>query len=97
MAGKKTIIIKKPKTLRKAQPISVYAEQSQEVPQLRTKKIAGPAKNGEDNNHAESAEPFKFYCVRCGQKLAARPAWVGREVPCNTCGNTITIPKPLDE
>ncbi|MBN1676712.1 MAG: hypothetical protein JXR37_37050 [Kiritimatiellae bacterium] len=104
MPPKKTIIIKKPTSGAKpTQPISVFAERAQKPhPQLTTKKLDTPKKA-----EPEAAEPvgtkpgipatFKFYCVRCGQKLQAEAAWVGREVTCSTCGRAITIPPPLED
>lgn len=38
---------------------------------------------------------FKFYCIRCGQKLEAYDEWVDREITCPRCSAKIKIPAPL--
>jgi hypothetical protein len=40
-------------------------------------------------------EAFKFYCIRCGQKLEAYYDWVGRSIGCPRCKASIKIPEPL--
>jgi DNA-directed RNA polymerase subunit RPC12/RpoP len=40
-------------------------------------------------------EDVKFFCIRCGQKLAIRGNLVGHQVNCPLCKNNITVPEPL--
>jgi len=40
---------------------------------------------------------FKFLCPSCGQKLAAEPSWVGLELQCPSCSETLIVPSPIPE
>jgi DNA-directed RNA polymerase subunit RPC12/RpoP len=37
---------------------------------------------------------FKFNCPNCGQKILGDTSYIGHEIPCPTCRNTLTVPKP---
>lgn len=37
---------------------------------------------------------FSFRCEACGARLAAKKSWAGREVRCNKCNETVTVPQP---
>lgn len=37
---------------------------------------------------------FKFTCPGCGQRILGDTGYVGREIPCPTCRQTLTIPQP---
>ncbi len=64
----------------------------QELPVEKDKP--GPRIEGLDKS--PKAEPVKFYCVRCGQKLAVPAAGVGKKILCPNCRNAIVVPPPLD-
>lgn len=97
----KKIIIKKKSTQKKTAG-DTYADMPQDVPQLRTRKLKAPKPKivlpESEQQPAEEPEQkpmrFKFYCIRCGQKLEADAAWVGRQVNCTTCNSLIEIPEP---
>ena len=43
------------------------------------------------------ADEFKFLCASCGQKLAAEPSWIGMELECPSCHETLVVPSPIPE
>lgn len=45
---------------------------------------------------SEKKKTFKFYCIRCGQKLEAFYDWVDKDITCPRCSVSIKIPPPLD-
>ena len=84
-----------------------YTDAPMDIPQLRTRRLKAPAKpkivNPDDPDETgrlsdtERPQIFKFYCIRCGQKLAAQVGWVGRDVNCTTCNSLIKIPDPPED
>ena len=98
MAPKRIIIKKKVAKVAKSAS-DTYCDAPADVPQLRTRclKAPKPPKIIDSQALSKSAdEPamFKFYCIRCGQKLSAQTDWAGRDVQCTTCNSTIVIPDP---
>ena len=49
-----------------------------------------------DSNPGEAAY-FRFYCIKCGQKLKVRRSSEGISKPCPSCAHALTVPKPFDE
>lgn len=99
MAPKKIVLKKKSQ---KKEAGDTYAGIPQDLPQLKTRKLKAPrpkivTSDSEEPDESEGENRFKFYCVRCGQKLGARAEWAGREVECTTCHNKIEIPEPLED
>ncbi|NCC51703.1 MAG: hypothetical protein EOM20_10860 [Spartobacteria bacterium] len=97
---KKKIVLKKPVAADEESGIAERGGQDSVHPQLITRRISPPppriVSTREAIEQAKQKEPetFKFYCIRCGQKLQVQTAWVGREVSCSTCGRQIVIPPP---
>ncbi len=93
----KRIVIKK----KISKPVTeTYNDAPADIPQLRTRQLKSP-KPPKIIDPSESADPpsaqstiFKFYCIRCGQKLGAQAEWSGKEVNCTTCNSRIVIPDP---
>ena len=40
---------------------------------------------------------FSFRCKACGARLAAKKSWAGRQVRCNKCNETVTVPEAPKE
>lgn len=40
------------------------------------------------------SKSFKFFCPYCQQKYEIETQYIGWEVQCQSCGNTITVPNP---
>ncbi len=93
----KKIVLKKPASKQKKGPVTVRV--ARDFPQLKTRKIENPGKTAISTtstlDELQRPHMFKFYCVRCGQKLEAQVDWAGTEVACTTCSKQIMIPKPL--
>jgi DNA-directed RNA polymerase subunit RPC12/RpoP len=100
MAAKKKFVIKKKSASGKPQAKPASVDEEKGPPQLITRKISPPPPRIVSTREALEEKPdstFKFYCIRCGQKLQVQTTWVGKEVNCSTCGNRITVPEPLEE
>ena len=80
-------------------PPEVIATSEIEAPAVeRQKTMIAPPPIGaatHTNEKIEKKETYKFYCIRCGQKLEAYYDWVGRSIGCPRCKVSITIPEPL--
>lgn len=44
------------------------------------------------NTETKKSEPMKFFCVFCGQKLAATKEMSGQQTTCPTCNRNLKIP-----
>ena len=95
----KKIILKKPAGQKKKGPIVVRP--AEEPPQLKTRKLDHPKEKVVSTtstlDELQRPHNFKFYCIRCGQKLEAQVDWAGTQVECTTCKNKIKIPEPLKD
>lgn len=104
---KKKIIIKK-KTQVKLVPKSKASATSQLIPpppeivSTQSGQDMGLQRNKADVEEPQIREPepppprttFKFYCIRCGQKLEAYYDWIDRNIQCPRCSVIIQIPEP---
>ncbi len=69
------------------------AKQAQPEPKTEAApKEEAPAAAEQPAKKAEE-QPFKFYCVYCGQKLSASSAMTGRTISCPSCGHKIEVPQ----
>jgi len=103
MTKKKVQITKKKpaSATQEAPPPEVISTSEIEPPPVERQKtmitappIGAPTHANEPEAKKEK-ETFKFYCIRCGQKLEAYYDWVGRGIGCPRCKTVITIPEPL--
>lgn len=60
-----------------------------------SKPPIGASSHENEPKAKKEEEAFKFYCIRCGQKLEAYYDWVGRSISCPRCQASIKIPEPL--
>jgi DNA-directed RNA polymerase subunit M/transcription elongation factor TFIIS len=60
-----------------------------------TEPPLGAPSHEDEPTAIKKKEAFKFYCIRCGQKLEAYYDWVGRSIGCPRCKASIKIPEPL--
>ena len=60
--------------------------------------VPSPDEAGVEKEPAAAAGgEFKFLCPSCGQKLAAEPSWIGMELECPSCRETLIVPSPIPE
>ena len=76
------------------EPVKTTIRKKKSAPKLKKKSSAASKKKAAAKKKAP--EPFKFYCVRCGQKLKASGDMAEKMITCPSCSNTITVPIPLD-
>jgi hypothetical protein len=85
------------------QPVVAQVRFSFVPPKPRSPAPSLPQQPGQAPQHTEAPPQspqqqadihFKFFCPMCGQKLAAKHEWAGRNLKCPSCQRTVVIPSP---